>query len=117
MVIGGFLVTPVLLSIFLAAIMLGRDLPRVKLDVEGVEISHALWRVYRMRWSEVARFRSYLFLAFHVDTKPPDGRWDRFQRAWLRGDYRFWTDTFGLGAKDFACLMNAWRERALAQQR
>jgi hypothetical protein len=108
--VGGFLVVPILLLIFLAAVTYRQD---ISLDVEGFEFHLAFGRVYRIRWSAIARFGSFLFWAFHLDTRPPSGRWDRFQRAYLAGDYIFWMDTFGLGAKGFARLMNAWRERAL----
>ena len=113
---GGFLVVPVLLMIFLAAITLWQDMPQIRLDIEGLEFHFAFRRVYRMRWSEIAQFGSFLFLAFRLDTRAPCGRWDRFQRAYLAGDYVFWTDTFGLGTKGFVRLMNAWRDRALAEQ-
>jgi len=95
---------------------LGRGFPQLRLDREGLDVSVSKKRRhYRVRWSEAAQFRSFWCLAFHVDARPPQNRWDTFNRAYLGGNHRLWFDTFGLGAKDFARLMNAWRERALAE--
>jgi hypothetical protein len=113
-IVAAFFIGPILGLFFVAVITFGRDLPRITLDAEGFEIRYPFSTRY-MHWSEVGQFYSFLFLAFHVDTRPPHGRWDRYQRAYLGGDHRFWNDNFGLGAKNFVRLMNAWRERALAQ--
>jgi hypothetical protein len=103
--------------IIIMAITYGRGRPRLTLDADGVEILPPTGGTRRLRWSEITRFRSRLgFFAFHVDARAPEGRWDRFQRAYLGGRYRIWTDTFGLGAARFARLMNGWRERAMAQR-
>lgn len=110
------MVAPVLLLIVLAAVTLGRDMPRITLDTDGIEVSETLWGVYRWRWSEVGPFHSFWFLAITTDTSEPRSGWDRFQRACLYAKYRIWTDTFGLGAKNLARLMNGWRERAMVQQ-
>jgi hypothetical protein len=99
----------------LAAISLARGFPRVSLDAEGYEI-HYIFGVDRMYWSGVRQFRSFLFLTLYTDTRPPRGSWDRFGRTYLGNNHRAWTDSFGLGARNFARLMNAWRERALALQ-
>jgi hypothetical protein len=120
-IVGGVLLTPVVFLMAVAALTLGRDLPRVMLDAEefetrGFETRRYAWR-HRQRWSEVTQFRPFLLLAIHFDTRLPHGSWDKFARAYLGGDARVWFDTFGLGAKNFARLMNAWRERALTQQR
>ena len=112
--LGAFLAVPTLLLAFVAAITLGRDTPRMRLHADGFEVI-SLWGEYRMNWSEVGRFRSFLLLIFHVDTQPVGGRLDKFHRAYLCGNYRIWNDAFGLGPKNFAHLMNAWRERALSQ--
>jgi hypothetical protein len=116
-VVCGVFVAPILMMIWGAAATLGRGFPRLRLDREGLGVSLSKRGYYRVRWSEAAQFRSFWCVAFYVDSTPPQNRWDGFNRAYLGGDYRLWLDTFGLGAKDFTRLMNAWRERALAEQR
>jgi hypothetical protein len=113
--LGVLVVAPVLLMIYSAAITFGRGMPRLTLDIEGIEMRNII--SYCRRWQEVEQFRSFPFLAFFTDTSPHQGRWDRFGRAYLAGKYRMWPDTFGLGAKNLTRLLNAWRERALARQR
>jgi hypothetical protein len=113
--LAGLAVAPLLLAIFGAATTFGRGMPRLTLDIEGIEMRNIMR--YCRRWQEVEQFRSFLFLAFFTDTSPPQERWDRFGRAYLAGKYRIWPDTFGLGAKNLTRLLNAWRERALARQR
>jgi len=89
---------------------LGRDIPLWKLDTEGIEFIG--WRGYRVRWQD-AEFCSLLSLAILVDRSPPHGRWDRFQRAYLGGNYRVLMTPLGLSGKNLVRLLNAWRERAL----
>jgi hypothetical protein len=114
--LAGVVAVPVVLLVLIVAITYGRGRPRLTLDAEGIELLHPLWGCRRLHWSEITRFRSYLGLAFRVDVSPPKGSWDRFRRTYLCADHRIWTDTFGLDAKDFARLMNAWRERAMTSR-
>jgi hypothetical protein len=114
MFLVGVIAVPALTLIM--AITFGRSMPRLTLDAEGLELLQP-WGARRLYWSEVTKFRSYMGLAFHVDVRPPKGSWDRFQRVYLGSRHRMWTETFGLGAMRFARLMNAWRERAIAQRR
>jgi hypothetical protein len=116
LITGALAASPSLLMIFAAVVTLGRDIPRVRLDADGIETVD-LWHTRRLRWTEIERFRSFLLLVVYEDARLPSGRWDSFHRAYLGGSYRMWIDYFGLGPRNLAALITAWRERALVQRR
>jgi len=87
----------------------------LRLDAQGFEFRFAGPRV-RRDWDDVAEFTTTMFnwwwFVVYADRTPAKW-WELsrilfFRNAWFR-------DTYGLSAKDLADVMNAWRERALAQ--
>jgi hypothetical protein len=89
-----------------------------RLDVEGFETRDVWGCTKRRNWSDTDGFAvlpiNFSSLVVYSDTKPADGWWDALNRPFIGGK-SFLPDTCGLRARDFAELMTAWRQRALAQ--
>jgi hypothetical protein len=91
-----------------------------KLDADGFETRN-LWggRKHR-RWRDTDEFTerwvSAMPYTVYNDITPSSGWWDRLNRAYIGGKSLL-PDTYGLGAKNLAYLMMAWRQRALALAR
>lgn len=92
-----------------AAFRVAKGLPRMVLHAEGFGPLHASG-FSGIRWAEVAGFSSVPLLVLLRYKAPAPGLWKKMNRALFLPAY------FGLRAADLARLMNAWRERALAQQ-
>jgi len=88
-----------------------------RLDAEGFETRTVWGSRRRRRWRETAGFAPLWINFWHYtaydDDNPPSGWWDAANRAYAGGK-SFFPDTYGLGAKNLADLMTAWRQRALA---
>jgi hypothetical protein len=86
------------------------------LDAAGFEFRDT-WSRTRRLWKDVDRFTSLtLFVAYDDATRKP-GLWNRSDTLFLIGRNSRLFDTYGFRTADFARLLTAWRERALAQPR
>jgi hypothetical protein len=89
----------------------------LRLDAQGFEARFA-GPCRRRNWGDVAEFTTWMirrwwpFVAY-ADRTPP--KWWELSRIFYFWGNAWFRDTYGLSAKDLANLMNAWRERALAQ--
>jgi len=89
----------------------------LRLDAHGFEARFAGPRV-RRDWKDVAEFVPWMirWWPFVVYTdRTPAKAWE-LSRILYFGGKAWFRDTYGLSPKDLAELMNAWRDRALAQR-
>ena len=90
-----------------------------KLDAEGFETRDVWGRRERRRWHDTDRFTiqrvNYVPFTVYDDVNPASDWWDALNR-WYIGGKSLLPDTYGLGAKNLAFLMTAWRQRALARK-
>ena len=104
LVISIALLWPLLL---IAVVVLSRNALALDLDRDGFTINAYAW--YRPRhyaWKDIAGFgtRNFRFLEFATFEDRGTGKQRQFP------------DTYGRSAADLARTLNAWRQRALAQQ-
>jgi hypothetical protein len=104
-------VAPVGMSAILAERMWAR------LDFEGFETQDLWGRRKRRHWRDTDRFAvrwvNHWPYTLYDDVNPASDWWDALNR-WYVGGRSMLPDTYGLGAKNLAHLMTAWRQRALA---
>jgi hypothetical protein len=88
----------------------------LQLDARGFEFRCPGQHV-RRRWANVAEFATMTanYLSYVVYADGTQANWWELNRIWFFDRKAWLRDTYGLGAKNLADVMNAWRERALAQ--
>jgi hypothetical protein len=72
----------------------------------------------RRAWDDVAEFTtmSANYLSYVVYTDSAPAKWWELSRILFFGGNAWFSDTYGLGAKNLADLMNAWRKIALERR-
>jgi hypothetical protein len=89
------------------------------LDLEGFETRDVWGSRKRWIWSDADGFAiqdiNHWPSVIFDDANPAKGWWEAINRAYVGGQASL-PDTYGLGAKNLANLMIAWRQRALARR-
>src|SRR5262249_31080926 len=89
----------------------------LRLDAQGFEFRFP-GRQVRRGWDDVAEFttRTANWWSYVVYTDRTPAKWRELSRLLFFGGNAWLPDTYGLGAKNLADLMNAWRKSALQRR-
>jgi hypothetical protein len=89
----------------------------LRLDAQGFEFRFA-GRHVRRGWDDVAEFttRTANYWSYVVYTDRTPAKWWELSRILLFGGNAWLRDTYGLGARNLADLMNGWRKSALQRR-